>query len=105
MWILIVLVAVLALIVIGGLIVGLTLKMLGILITGLIVGALARLVLPGAQGVGILATVLYGVGGALLGAIVANIFDFGWLLEYLLAIVAAAVLISVFSAATPRRTA
>ncbi len=101
--ILIVLVVVLLLILVGGLIVGLTLKLLGIAITGLVVGALARLALPGPQALGWLGTILYGIAGSLIGAIVADVLDFGGLVQCLLAIAAAAVLIALFAAAAPRR--
>ena len=37
------------------------------LIVGLIVGALAKLIMPGRDGGGIIATMLLGMGGALLG--------------------------------------
>jgi uncharacterized membrane protein YeaQ/YmgE (transglycosylase-associated protein family) len=103
MWLLIVLVAVLVLILVGGFVIGLTLKLLGLAITGVIIGALARLALPGPQALGWLATVLYGIAGSLIGAIVANALDLGWLLQFLLAIGAAAVLIAMFAAAAPRR--
>jgi uncharacterized membrane protein YeaQ/YmgE (transglycosylase-associated protein family) len=49
--------------------------MLGLLlyiaVSGLIVGALARLALPGPDPMGILATIGLGVGGSLLGGLVA----------------------------------
>jgi uncharacterized membrane protein YeaQ/YmgE (transglycosylase-associated protein family) len=102
-WLLIVLLGIIALVLVGWAVIGLTLKLLGLVITGVIVGALARLVLPGSQPLGWLRTILYGIGGALIGALLATVFDFGWFLEFLLAIGAAAVLISVFSAAAPRR--
>ncbi len=41
---------------------------------GLVVGALARLALPGPDPMGILATIGLGLGGSFLGGIVAHIF-------------------------------
>ncbi len=63
----IVLLAVVALIVIGWLVVGLALKLLWWALIGLVIGALARLVLPGKQNLSILATAGAGVAAALLG--------------------------------------
>lgn len=44
-------------------------EILGMLLTGLIVGALARLVVPGTAGLGCIPTVAIGVGGAFLGGL------------------------------------
>ena len=44
------------------------------LLFGLVVGALARLALPGPDPMGILATIGLGLGGSFLGGIVAHIF-------------------------------
>jgi len=97
MVLLIIVVAVLLLLLLGGFVLGLTLKLLGIVLAGLIIGAIARLVLPGRQAVGWLGTVLYGIAGSLIGAISADILDAGGLVQFLLAVVAAAVLIAVFA--------
>jgi len=45
------------------------------LVIGIIIGALARLVLPGRQNIGFLLTLLVGVLGALLGTFVAGLLD------------------------------
>ncbi len=97
MSIVILLLVVLVLLLVGGWIIGLTLSLLGFLLTGLLVGALARLVLPGSQGLGILATILYGIGGSLLGGILGNVFDLGGLVEFILAVVIAALGIAVLA--------
>ena len=57
---------------------------LGTLLVGLLIGALARLVTPGTAGLGCLPTVAIGVGGAFLGQLLANALgagyaDQGWL--------------------------
>ena len=104
MWLLIVLVGILLLILLGGLVVGLTLKLLGWILLGLIIGALARLFVPGPQAMGWLSTILYGIGGSLIGGVVAAILDFGSVLQFIVAVGAAAVLIAVFGAAAPRRS-
>ena len=44
--------------------------LLSILIGGLIIGAIARLIVPGPQPMGLFKTALVGIAGALLGAVV-----------------------------------
>lgn len=46
---------------------------LGILVTGLVVGALGRLVVPGPNPMGIFSTILVGLAGAFLGGIVGRL--------------------------------
>jgi len=72
--------------------------MLGFLVFGLVVGILARLLVPGRQNLGILATLLLGIVGSVIGGLVANALGTGdiWelnLLGAIVAIVAAVVLI------------
>ena len=45
---------------------------LSIVVGGLVIGALGRLVVPGRQPIGCLWTVLVGIGGSVLGGIVAR---------------------------------
>jgi uncharacterized membrane protein YeaQ/YmgE (transglycosylase-associated protein family) len=100
--IVVIVVVVLAVIVLGWIIVGLTLKLLGLVLLGLVTGALARLVLPGRQELGVLATILYGIGGSLMGGIVGDAIGFGSVLQFVLAVATAAVLIAIFAATAPR---
>ena len=72
--------------------------MIGFLIFGLVVGLLARLIVPGRQHMGILMTLLLGVVGSLIGGAVASALGTGdmWELNFLgavVAIISAAVLI------------
>ncbi len=72
--------------------------MIGFIVFGLVVGALARLVLPGDQRLSILATLLIGVVGSVIGGVVANALGTGDLMELnllgaLVAIASAALLI------------
>lgn len=90
-----VLLAIVVLVVIGAALMGLVLQLLWWALVGLVVGALARLVLPGEQPLGILGTALYGIGGALLGGIIANALDVGRILEFIIAVLTAAILIAV----------
>lgn len=44
------------------------------IITGLIIGALARLLVPGTNGVSVLMTILLGIAGAVVGSLVYGLF-------------------------------
>ena len=46
---------------------------IGLVISGLILGALGRLIVPGRQRMSVLMTILVGVGGSLLGGLVGNV--------------------------------
>lgn len=74
--------------------------MLGFIVFGLVVGALARLVLPGRQHLSILATLLIGLVGSVIGGTVANALGTGDIFELnflgaAVAVVSAALLILV----------
>lgn len=74
--------------------------MFGFLVAGLIIGALARLIKPGKQNLGILATLGLGLVGSLIGGIIAQFFGTGsiWelnILGFILAVVASVMLIGV----------
>ena len=74
-------------------------QILGLIIIGIVIGVLARLVLPGRQRIGMLMTVLLGIGGALIGGIVASAIGTGdiWELNFLgtiVGVIAAAGLIA-----------
>jgi uncharacterized membrane protein YeaQ/YmgE (transglycosylase-associated protein family) len=75
------------------------------LITGLVIGAIAHLLVPGRQRIGILLTILFGIAGALLGGIItAAILGPGHLIiTFIVALVVAAVLISAVSHPRSRR--
>ncbi|MCU1499723.1 MAG: GlsB/YeaQ/YmgE family stress response rane protein [Acidimicrobiales bacterium] len=55
--------------------------MLGFIVFGLVVGALARLVLPGRQHLSILATLLIGLVGSVIGGTIANALGTGDIFE------------------------
>jgi uncharacterized membrane protein YeaQ/YmgE (transglycosylase-associated protein family) len=79
-------------------------QILGLIIIGIIIGILARLLLPGRQPIGAGMTVLLGIAGALVGGIVASAIGEGdiWELNFIgtvVGVVAAAGFIGVADAA------
>jgi uncharacterized membrane protein YeaQ/YmgE (transglycosylase-associated protein family) len=68
-----------------------------------IIGALGRLVLPGRQDVSLLATALIGIAASLLGGILADIFDVGRLIQFLVAVALAALGVTLFASSEYRR--
>ena len=75
-------------------------NLIGLLIVGLIIGALARLLKPGRQRLSLLATMALGVVGALIGGIVASALGTGDIFElnvlgFVVAVIAAVLLIGV----------
>ena len=75
-------------------------QILGLIVVGLIIGVLARLIVPGRQRLSMLVTLLLGVAGALIGGIVASLIGTGdiWelnILGFIVAVIAAVLLIGV----------
>ena len=75
-------------------------NMIGFLIAGLIIGLLARLILPGRQRIGLLWTLALGVVGSLIGGTIANALNTGdiWELNvigFIAAVVTSVVLLAV----------
>ncbi|MGY2083551.1 GlsB/YeaQ/YmgE family stress response membrane protein [Blastococcus sp. SYSU DS0539] len=71
---------------------------LGLIVIGLIIGALARLLLPGKQHISIVATLVLGVLGAIIGGLIASLIGTGDIFElnilgFILAVIAALVLV------------
>ena len=64
--------------------------MIGFIVFGLVVGILARLLVPGRQRLGILMTLLLGLVGSVIGGVVANALGTGdvWELNFIGAVVA-----------------
>jgi uncharacterized membrane protein YeaQ/YmgE (transglycosylase-associated protein family) len=74
---------------------------LGLIVVGLIIGALARLLKPGKQNMSILATMVLGVLGALIGGFIASLLGTGDIFElnvlgFVLAVVAALILVGLY---------
>ena len=75
-------------------------QILGLIVVGLVIGALARLLQPGRQRMSILATMLLGVVGAVIGGLIADWLDVGSITElnfwgFLFALLVALLLIGV----------
>ncbi|HET7648260.1 MAG TPA: hypothetical protein VFK17_06795 [Gaiellaceae bacterium] len=102
--VLIALVAVVVLIIVGAFVVGLVLKLLWWALIGLVLGAIARAILPGKQNIGVLATAGAGVAAALLGGIIGHIVGAGNVVQFLIAAAVAVVIVAVL-AGSERATA
>jgi uncharacterized membrane protein YeaQ/YmgE (transglycosylase-associated protein family) len=99
----VILLIVILVLLLAGSLVGLAFELLWLVLAGLLIGALGRLVLPGRQDISLLATALVGIGASLLGGILADLFDVGWVIQFLVAIALAAVGITLFASSEHRR--
>ncbi len=71
------------------------------IVAGLIIGAIARLLVPGHQSMGLLATLIIGVIGAVVGGILWNaVFPSNDGIAWIGSIVVAAVLVFIYAGAT-----
>jgi uncharacterized membrane protein YeaQ/YmgE (transglycosylase-associated protein family) len=82
---------------------------IGFLVFGLIVGAVARLIKPGRQHLSVLMTLALGVVGSLIGGVVATVLGTGSFTELniigaVVAIIAAVLLIGVFEGLSGRNS-
>ncbi len=78
--------------------------MIGFIIAGLIIGLLARLLLPGRQKIGLLWTLLLGVLGSVIGGVIANLIGTGDIFELNVVGFVAAVVASIGLLATAERS-
>ncbi|MEV5966762.1 hypothetical protein AB0L70_33650 [Kribbella sp. NPDC051952] len=72
--------------------------MIGFIVAGLIIGALARLFTPGKQRLGLLATLLLGLVGSVIGGTIASLLGTGGIFElnilgFIAAVVASVLLV------------
>lgn len=82
--------------------------MIGFIIAGLVIGALARLIKPGKQNLGLLATLLLGLAGAVIGGVVASLLGTGNIFELnvlgsVVAVIAAVLLVGTAEVLASRR--
>ncbi|MDX6679693.1 MAG: hypothetical protein QOE31_3745 [Solirubrobacteraceae bacterium] len=74
--------------------------MIGFIVAGLVIGLLARLLLPGRQRIGLLWTIVLGVLGSVIGGVVANLIGSGDVMElnvfgFIVAVLAAVALLAI----------
>ena len=82
-------------------------EILGWILFGLVVGALAKLIMPGKDPGGIIITILLGIAGALLGGWIGQmlgIYQPGEAAGFLMALLGAIVLLGIYRMARGRRT-
>jgi uncharacterized membrane protein YeaQ/YmgE (transglycosylase-associated protein family) len=82
---------------------------IGFIVAGLIIGALARLLKPGKQNLSLLMTLLLGLAGSVIGGVIANLLGTGniWELDFLgfvVAVIAAVLLIGVFEGLSSKKS-
>lgn len=82
--------------------------MIGFIVAGLVIGALARLIKPGKQNLSLLMTLVLGLAGSVIGGLVANLLGTGGIFElnvlgFVVAVVAAVLLIGVAEGTGRRR--
>lgn len=75
----------------------------GYLIGGLVIGVLARLIKPGADPMGWIMTILLGVIGAVVGGWAASTFGLGSIMTWVVALLAAIILLFVYEAMRKKR--
>jgi uncharacterized membrane protein YeaQ/YmgE (transglycosylase-associated protein family) len=81
--------------------------MIGFIVAGLIIGALARLIKPGRQNLGIGMTLLLGLTGSVIGGVVASLLGTGsvWelnMLGFIVAVISSVALVGVFEGSSGR---
>jgi uncharacterized membrane protein YeaQ/YmgE (transglycosylase-associated protein family) len=82
---------------------------IGFIVAGLIIGALARLIKPGKQNLGLLATLLLGLVGSVIGGVVASLLGTGDIFElnflgFIVAVIASVLLVGTAEAVAGRRS-
>ncbi len=80
-------------------------QLLGLILIGVVIGVLARLILPGRQHIGAGMTILLGIAGAVVGGIVASAIGTGdiWELNFLGTVVGIIAAVGLIAAAERRR--
>jgi uncharacterized membrane protein YeaQ/YmgE (transglycosylase-associated protein family) len=76
-------------------------QVLGLILIGIVIGVLARLILPGRQHIGFFVTILLGIAGAVIGGVIASAIGEGdiWELNFVGTIVGIVAAIGLIAAA------
>ncbi|WP_066293894.1 GlsB/YeaQ/YmgE family stress response membrane protein [Arthrobacter sp. B6] len=82
--------------------------MIGFIVAGLVIGALARLIKPGKQDLSLLATLLLGLAGSVIGGVIASLLGTGDIFElnffgFIVAVIASVLLVGVAEGISGRR--
>jgi uncharacterized membrane protein YeaQ/YmgE (transglycosylase-associated protein family) len=99
----VILLIVILVLLLAGSLIGLAFSLFWLALTGLIIGALARLVLPGRHDISWPATALIGIAASLLGGILADVVGVGGVIQFLVAVALAALGITLFASSEYRR--
>lgn len=83
--------------------------MIGFIVAGLVIGALARLLRPGPQNLGWIATLLIGLAGSVVGGLIANLLGTGDIFElnvlgFIVAVIAAIIFVGIAEGIAANRT-
>ena len=83
--------------------------MIGFIVAGLVIGALARLIKPGKQNLSLIVTLLLGLAGSVIGGGIANPLGTGDIFElnvvgFIVAVVASVLLVGVAEGLSGRRS-
>ena len=83
--------------------------MIGFIVAGLVIGALARLIKPGKQNLGLFATLLLGLAGSVIGGVIASLLGTGNIFElnflgFIVAVIASVLLVGTAEAVAGRRS-
>ena len=92
-----ILVAVVVLVAFGWALISFTWNLVWFIVTGLVLGALGRLLVRGTHGLGLGTTLLAGIAGSLGGGFVAFALHLGDLAEFLMAVIVAAIVVALVS--------
>lgn len=73
-------------------------QILGLILLGLIVGVVAKLLMPGKDPGGFIITILLGIAGSFIGAYVASFLQIstGWFTSFALAVIGATLLLGIY---------
>jgi uncharacterized membrane protein YeaQ/YmgE (transglycosylase-associated protein family) len=86
---------------------GMVLLIVGLMLSGLIIGAIGRLVVPGRNPIGLLGTIGAGIAGSFLGGLVARFalkegYAVSGVVGFVLAVMFTALIVKALSPRTPR---